>query len=122
MNIIYQDEYGTGVYWGASTHPANIGDTVVVDGEEYRVKSRIFYPQEDKIVITVSQGSYRAPVAESAVDAGRLNQLNAAIINTNKRIDATDKKSRAVTEQVGSIRKHINQRIQQDKKDKDENR
>ena len=122
MQIIYQDEYGTGVYWGASTHPASIGDTIIVDQEEYRVKSRIFYPQEDKIVITVSQGSYRAPVAESGVDAGRLNQLNAAIINTNKRIDASDKKSRAVTEQVGSIRKHINQRIQQDKKDKDENR
>ena len=122
MTIIYQDEYGTGVYWGASTHPANIGDTIIVEGEEYRVKSRVFFPEQDKIVITVSQGSYRAPVAEGAVDAGRLNQLNAAIINTNKRIDATDKKSRAVTEQVGSIRKHINQRIQQDKKDKDENR
>ena len=122
MQIIYQDEYGTGVYWGASTHPANIGDTIIVDGEEYRVKSRVFFPQEDKIVITVSQGSYRPPVAESSSDAGRLNQLNAAIINTNKRIDASDKKSRAVTEQVGSIRKHINQRIQQDKKDKDENR
>ena len=123
MQIIYQDEYGSGVYWGASSHPANIGDTIIVDDEEYRVKSRVFFPQQDKIVITVSQGSYRAPVAESSgVDAGRLNQLNAAIINTNKRIDATDKKSRAVTEQVGSIRKHINQRIQKDKKDKDENR
>jgi septal ring factor EnvC (AmiA/AmiB activator) len=117
MNIIYQDEYGSGVYWGASTHPANIGDTVIVDAEEYRVKSRIFYPQEDKIVITVSQGSYRAPVAESSSDNGRLNQLNAAIINTNKRIDDTEKKNRALNEQIVSVKKHINRRIQQDKKD-----
>ena len=122
MQIIYKDEYGVSLYWGASTHPANVGDTVIIEDEEYRVKSRIFSPEKDEIIIIVGQGSYRAPVAESAVDAGRLNQLNAAIINTNKRIDATDKKSRAITEQVGSIRKHINQRIQQDKKDKDENR
>lgn len=117
MNIIYQDEYGTGVYWGASTHPANIGDTIIVDQEEYRVKSRVFFPQEDKIVITVSQGSYRAPVAESSADNGRLNQVNAAIMQTNKRIDATEKKNRALNEQIVTVRKHINQRIRQDKKD-----
>jgi len=119
MHIIYEDEYGTGVYWGASTHPANIGDTVIVDGEEYRVKSRIFYPQEDKVVIVIAMGSYRAPVAESSADKGRLSQLNAAIINTNKRVDATDKKNRALTDQVSVVRKHINQSIRQDKKDKD---
>jgi hypothetical protein len=117
MQIIYKDEYGVSLYWGASTYPANIGDTVIIEDEEYRVKSRIFSPVKDEIIIVMTQGTYRAPVAESAVDAGRLNQLNAAIINTNKRVDATDKKTRALTDQVSSVRKHINQRIQQDKKD-----
>jgi hypothetical protein len=117
MQIIYKDEYGVSLYWGVSTYPANIGDTVIIEDEEYRVKSRIFSPVKDEIIIVMTQGTYRAPVAESAVDAGRLNQLNAAIINTNKRVDATDKKTRALTDQVSSVRKHINQRIQQDKKD-----
>ena len=117
MQIVYQDEYGSGVYWGASTHPASIGDTVIIEDEEYRVKSRIFYPLEDKIIITISQGSYRPPVTESSSDNGRLNQLNAAIIQTNKRIDDTEKKNRALNEQIVSVKKHINRRIQQDKKD-----
>ena len=124
MFIEYKDEYDTQIFWHSkdTAYPANVGDTVVFNEEEYRVQSRVYYPKENQMSIVVTQSSARAPVAEKAVDAGRLNQLNAAIINTNKRIDASDKKSRAVTEQVGSIRKHINQRIQQDKKDKDENR
>lgn len=117
MQIIYKDEYGVSLYWGASTYPANIGDTVIIEDEEYRVKSRIFSPVKDEIIIVMTQGTYRAPVAESSVDAGRLNQLNSAIINTNKRIDATDKKNRALNEQLVTVRKHINQRIRQDKKD-----
>ena len=116
MQIIYQDEYGSGVYWGASTHPANIGDTVIIEQEEYSVKSRVFYPQEDKIVITLIQGSYKSSVRESSDDAGRLGQLNAAIINTNKRIDATEKKNRALNEQLVTVRKHINQRIREENK------
>jgi len=117
MQIIYKDEYGVSLYWGASTHPANIGDTVIIEDEEYRVKSRIFSPIKDEIIIVMTQGSVRTPVSETASDAGRLNQVNSAIMQTNKRIDATEKKNRALNEQLVSVRKHINQRIRQDKKD-----
>lgn len=117
MTIVYQDEYGTGLYWGQSSHPASVGDTVIIEDEEYRVKSRTFMPEKDDIIIVLTQGSMRAPVAESTVDAGRLNQVNAAIINTNKRIDATEKKNRALNEQIASVKKNINRRTQQDKKD-----
>lgn len=116
MQIIYQDEYGEGVYWGQNSHPASIGDTIIVDDEEYRVKSRIFYPQDDKIVITVTQGMIRSAQTEST-DSGRLNEVKNAILAINKRQDASEKKGRALNEQIGSIRKHINQRIQQEKKD-----
>ena len=43
--------------------------------------------------------------------------MNNAILSVNKRQDASEKKGRALNEQIGSIRKHINQRIQQEKKD-----
>ena len=49
MQIIYKDEYGVSLYWGASSHPANIGDTVIIEDEEYRVKSRIFSPVKDDV-------------------------------------------------------------------------
>jgi len=116
MQIIYQDEYGSGVYWGQSSHPANVGDSVIVDEEEYYVKSRVFFPQEDKIIITVTQNMIRSTHKEST-DSGRLNEMNNAILAVNKRQDASEKKGRALNEQIGSIRKHINQRIQQEKKD-----
>lgn len=116
MTIVYKDEYGNGLFWGASTHPANIGDTVIIEDEEYRVKSRIFSPEKDEIIIIVGQGSFRAPVAESA-DNTRQNQMHNAIIELTKRQDVTEKKHRAVSDQLGSVKRGINQRIQQDKKD-----
>ena len=116
MQIIYQDEYGSGVYWGQSSHPANVGDSVIVDDEEYRVKSRVFFPQDDKIIITITQNMVKSAQKEST-DSGRLNEMSNAILAVNKRQDASEKKGRALNEQIGSIRKHINQRIQQEKKD-----
>ena len=77
---------------------------------------RIFSPEKDEIIIIVGQGSFRAPVAESA-DNTRQNQMHNAIIELTKRQDVTEKKHRAVSDQLGSVKRGINQRIQQDKKD-----
>jgi hypothetical protein len=119
MTIVYKDEYGTGLYWGASTHPAGIGDTVIIEDEEYVVKSRIFMPEKDDVIIIVGQGSVRTPVAEG-VGNSRHNQMRNAIIELTKRQDVTEKKHRALTDQVSSVKRGINQRIQQDKKDSDD--
>ena len=116
MTIVYQDEYGTGLYWGKSSHPANVGDTVIIDDEEYRVKSRVFVPEKDDIIITVTQNMLRASVEESS-DNTRQNQMHNAIIELTKRQDVNEKKHRAVSDQLGSVKRGINQRIQQDKKD-----
>ena len=116
MTIVYQDEYGTGLYWGKSSHPANVGDTVIIEDEEYRVKSRAFFPEKDDIIITVTQNMLRASVEESS-DNTRQNQMHNAIIELTKRQDVNEKKHRAVSDQLGSVKRGINQRIQQDKKD-----
>lgn len=117
MRIIYQDEYEIELYQSNNGQAAVIGDIVVIEDEEYRVKSRILYPEENTMVVVLSQSVPRAMQTESNENS-RLNQINSAILQTNKRIDATDKKNRALSEQIVTVRKHINQRIRQDKQDK----
>jgi len=116
MQIIYQDEYGTGVYWGQSSYPANVGDSVIVEDEEYYVKSRVFFPQDDKIVITVTQNLIRSRDTGND-NSGRLAEMQRAIVDITKRQDSSEKKGRMLNEQVVAVRKHINQRIQQERKE-----
>jgi len=120
MTIVYKDEYGVGLFWGESSHPANVGDTVIIEEEEFRVKSRIFIPERNEIIIIVSQGFNKSQTpSETSNDNGRLNRLSNAILDVNKRLETVEKKGRTLTEQVVSVKKHINQRIQQEKKDKE---
>ena len=121
MKIVYEDEYGVDLYQGNSTYPAAIGDAVIIEEEEYRVKSRTFYPAQDAIVVTVTQMAVRATVKEDKTP-GRLAEMHNAIIAVTKRQDVSEKKGRALGEQLGSVRRHINQRIQQDKKDTNDTR
>lgn len=116
MNIIYQDEYGSGLYRGTSTHLANIGDTVIIEDEEYRVKSRTFIPEKDEIIVTVTQNMLKANVAESSNNS-RQSQMHNAIIELTKRQDVTEKKHRALSDQFSTVRRHISNKIAQDKKD-----
>lgn len=116
MKIIYEDEYGVDVYQGPSTRPADIGDSVIIGEEEYRVKSRTFYPEKDAMVVTLTQTSIR-PKQKEDDTGGRLREMHNAIISVTKRQEVTEKQGRALREQIGSVRRHINQRIQQDKKD-----
>lgn len=121
MQVRYVDEYGTGLYWGQTTQPIApvIGDTVIIEEEEYRVKSRTFIPEKDIVVIEVTQNLSTSVKESKNNDSDRLNQMQRAILETNKRQDSIEKKTRAITEQVVTIRKHINQRIQQERKDND---
>lgn len=107
MLIIYEDEYGNAVHWHntVDTTPS-VGDIIVVHDEEFHVRSRIFYPLEGKVVLKVSELAAKKPQAES-VDNSRLNQVNSAIIKTNKRVDETDKANRGLTNRISSLRKHI---------------
>ena len=121
MKIIYQDEYGEIIYSPYDEVPSaqipSIADIVVIDDEDWRVESREFHPKQNTVVVVITQNLVRSQQTTSS-DAGRLNEMNRAIIELSKRQDLTEKKSRTLTEQVVTVRKHINQRIQQDKKDK----
>ncbi len=113
--IIYEDEYGNEFQYRQTTIIPNVGDAVIIDEEEYRVKSRTLYPKVDSIVIIITQSIGRTSVAESS-DTGRLSRLQSAIIETNKRQDAVEKKQRTLGEQISTVRRHVNQQIQKDNK------
>lgn len=119
MIIQYKNEYEEILFNTTSDFVPLVGDSVVVDGNEYVVKSRLFYLRENGAIVILSEYIHSSSVAESK-DNTRLAQLNAAIIQTNKQVDANEKKIRMVTEQVSTIRKHVNQQIKQNKKDTDE--
>ena len=120
MQIIYQDEYGETIYSSKEDIPSTqipaAADTVVIDDEDWRVRSRVFHPAHNIVVVIITQNMIKSTQKEST-DSGRLNEMNNAILAVNKRQDASEKRGRALNEQIGSIRKHINQRIQQEKKD-----
>lgn len=122
MKIHYQDEYGMNLFTvDANLNlqiPPVIGDTVIINGEDYRVQERIFNPVDNYIIISLTQNVVRQKSKEVDNNSGRLAEMNNAILQINKRQEISEKKGRGLTDQVSGIRKHINQRIQQEKKDK----
>ena len=119
MRITYEDEYGNILHDSDMDYVASIGDSVVLDGEVYRVKSREFTPQDNTIAVIVTQGSMRAPVAEKA-DNSRQNQMHNAIIELNKRQDLTEKSHRALADNVNSIKHNVTRQFKEIKQPKKE--
>jgi hypothetical protein len=115
MKVKYINEYDVELFTDMSGWPATKGDSVILADESWTVRGRVFYPEQGTVVVFVAQSELRIKDT-TADDSGRLHEMNRAILALGKRNDLADKKQRLVTEQVSSIRKHINQQIQKDKK------
>lgn len=115
MIVVYEDEYGEELLkvTDAGMIP-NVGDSVIMEEEDWRVKSRTFYPAQNAVVVSVTQNLVRGE--QKSAEDGRLKEVKASILELANKQSATDKKVRAVTEQTVSIRKHINTQIQKDRK------
>jgi hypothetical protein len=119
MKIDYEDEYGNKLYQkpAGDFHPPLPGDTVVIDGQDWIVKSRAFIPQEQTVIVYVVEHIMRTQRQENS-ETGRLNEIHNVILALNKRQDASEKTSRALNEQISSIRKNVNQRTQRENKER----
>lgn len=118
MKILYTDEYGELVYEGTGYPPAP-GDTVIIDTEEWIVKSRTFIPFLNQVAVIITDSVMKQKVDSAPTDAGRLNEMRSAILNINKRQDATEKTNRNLREELVTVRKFINQKLQKDRKNDD---
>ena len=117
MKIYYQDEYGEELYVAYNKNAVpRIGETVVLV-QEYRVKDVIWDAASDDVIVEITQNLVRAAKEINDGTSGRLAEMQRAIVAMTKRQDTTEKKGRMLTEQVVTIRKHINQRIQQERKE-----
>jgi hypothetical protein len=105
MKIIYSDEYGEEVFRSGSGILPSVGDTVSIDDEDWRVRSKVFIPKEDSVVIEITQNMVRS---KSPEDSGtRLAEMQRAIVEVNKRQDTQEKKSRHLREQLVTVRTHL---------------
>ena len=105
MQILYQDEYGEQLFLSEGGHIPAIGDTVNLDDEDWRVRSRTFIPMQTMVVIELTQNLVKPKKEDD--NSGRLAEMNNAIIAINKRQDISDKKSRMLKEQLVTVRQHI---------------
>ncbi len=120
MIVEYEDEDGeTLLSVDSPGFIPNVNDNVIIDNEEWRVKSRVFYPDQGGLVISLTQTSIRNSALKEDVE-GRLTEVKASILALSARQSTTEKKVRSVNEQTASIRKHINQRITQENKERKE--
>lgn len=114
MYVNYVNEYGDSIYWGSVGYHAQVGDTIIVDEEEYFVKSRLLIPQEDKIIITVTQNIVKSS-AVGHEGSGRQTQMQNAILELSKRQDASEKSDRALREKIISTKNNLTRAIRKDK-------
>ena len=105
MKIVYSDEYGTEVFRGDSGNMPSVGDVISIDDEDWKVKSRVFIPKEDSVVVEITQNMVRSKSPDD--DSARLTEMRRAIIDINKRQDTQEKKSRILREQLVSVRTHL---------------
>lgn len=117
MIVVYEDDYGEELLKINNPPSATIprdGDSVIINEEDWRVKSRTFYPSQSAVVISLTQNMVRA--AKNPPEDGRLQEVKASILELANKQSATEKKVRTVTEQTATIRKHINTQIQKERK------
>lgn len=105
MKIVYEDEYGEVLFKGTSTVLPNSNDPVVLDEVEWFVKSRIFHPEDDTVVIVVAENAESENFTE-AKDS-RLNEMKSAILDLRRRQDKNESKGRLLREQLVSIRSFL---------------
>jgi septal ring factor EnvC (AmiA/AmiB activator) len=109
VKIIYEDEYGEELMTGDSqVFLPLINDVVIINSEEWFVRSRTFDPYQEEIYVTLSENALKQK-QEKAVPDDRLNESKSAIVALERKQAETAKKLRLLNEQVISIRTHIRQ-------------
>jgi len=113
--IIYKDDYDVELLRGNIGFIPNAGDLIVINDEDWMVVNRVFHPSEDKLEVILKEPA-RVKVQKESTNSDRLTQLGNSIIGINGRQESMEKKTRMLSEQVSTIRKHINSAIREDKK------
>ena len=94
-----------------------MGDLVWFD-EAFYIEHIVWYPKEQMIQVYLSDTppAKKKPLAEGVDHTVKLDQQQRSLNDVTKRLNESEKKTRALSDQLGSVRKHINQRIREERK------
>lgn len=120
MKLHFEDEYGNVLKVKIANTVTNIpqtNDTVIIDSEEFLVKSRTFHLDHDIVVVSITQTMPKIISGTKQPDS-RLNEVKTAIMGLTKRQDVLEKKEIHLNEQISNFKKQMTQlNRQQPKKD-----
>ncbi len=120
MKIIYQDEYGEDLFTDNNGLIPPKESAVTINEEDYRISGYHIFPEQGIVIVSVTQNLLRSSEKSENESRGRLKEMQSAIIGVSNRLEATEKKQRNLSEQVTTVRKHINQSIRQGNKERPE--
>lgn len=107
MRIIYINEYDEELLDIESVFIPRVSDTVLIGGERNIVDEVIWNPGTEIALVVLVEPRIRKQGSQEVDVSGRLNEQHRAILELNKRQDANEKKSRALSEQLVSVRTAI---------------
>lgn len=105
MRVLYVDEYGEDLFAYESDIIPTSGDTVSIEDEDWRVRSRTFIPELSTIVVELTQNLIKSKASNE--DDGRLKEMQHAILDITKRQNLQEKRTKSLREQAMSIRQQI---------------
>lgn len=115
MLIIFTDEYEELIKTVHDSMIPRVGDLIVIDSQDEWQVTKVLWKTQlsdskafERVVVSVKLAEdIRIPRETKVDDSGRLREMSNAIIQTNKRLDESDKKARLVRDQVSSLRSHV---------------
>jgi hypothetical protein len=106
MKIHYQDDYHETIYTAYNKEVVpRIGDAIMFDEEDYRIKDVIWAVEIDEVIVMVTQNLVKNQ-KEDGTDT-RLAEVKSAILNLDKKVKTQEKKSKLLSEQLVSVRSYL---------------
>ena len=116
MNIQYIDEYDRELFVSSKNEIPNVGDTVILDSEEWVIKSRIFYPEDDSVTINLTQhnsNNSNNSILSNASDL-KLRDIKNTISRISDRQDINEKKTKNLNNKIDTVKQKLDNNIRQE--------
>lgn len=106
MKISYEDEYAIELLEvDTNSQLPQQGNSVIIADEEWSVENIVFYPEQDAVLISLTQNLIKAE--KPAKTDTRLGEMQSSIMQINKRQDSQERRSRLLREQMVSVRTYL---------------
>lgn len=105
MHLIFEDEYGEELHRQDFVAVPRMDDLIILDGEEFIVKSVIWDMIQLRITVKVTQSTINPVEVDDT--STRLREAKNAILAVNKRVAEQEKKVKSLREQLVSVRTFI---------------